>query len=103
DIASDANALMEDYIGNDDLRGRLQQIVDNINRIRQGLQQCAQGPRTILGASEVQDERDPVIGGTEILVADDEPNIRTTIRDILRKCGANVTLATNGTEAIAFL
>lgn len=103
DIASDANALMEDYIGNDDLRGRLQQIVDNINRIRQGLQQCAQGPRTILGASEVKDERDPVIGGTEILVADDEPNIRTTIRDILRKCGANVTLATNGTEAIAFL
>jgi len=100
DIASDANALMDDYIGNEDLRAKLQQIVDNINLIRKGLQQCAEGPRTILGAAEVKDETDPVLGGKRILVADDEPNIRTTIRDILRKCGAVVTLACNGTEAI---
>ena len=103
DIASDAGALIDDYIGNDDLRGKLQQILDNVNSIRQGLQQCAEGPRTILGASEVADECDPIIGGTSILVADDEPNIRITIRDILRKCGAVVTVTSNGSEAIAEL
>ena len=30
DIASDANALMDDYIGHDDLRHKLQQILDNV-------------------------------------------------------------------------
>ena len=44
---------------------------------------------------------DPVLSGAEILVADDEPNIRTTISDVLRKYHANVTTAANGAEAIA--
>jgi len=34
DILSDATALMEDYIGHDDLRHRLQCIVDNVDKIR---------------------------------------------------------------------
>ena len=33
-------------------------------------------------------------------MADDEPNLRTTISDVLRKYQANVTLASSGTEAI---
>src|SRR6478752_5292857 len=33
DITSDATALMDDYIGHDDLRQRLQQIVDNVTSI----------------------------------------------------------------------
>jgi CheY-like chemotaxis protein len=38
-----------------------------------------------------------------ILVADDEPNIRNTISDILRKYHATVTVATSGLEAISLL
>ena len=33
-------------------------------------------------------ENDPILAAREILVADDEPNIRATISDILRKYGA---------------
>ncbi|MGA2583851.1 MAG: response regulator [Tepidisphaeraceae bacterium] len=103
DIASDANALMDDYIGHDDLRQRLQQILDNVGTIRKSLRQAAEGPNTILGAGEVIGEDDPVIGGMSILVADDELNIRTTISDILRKYHANVTIASTGSEAITLI
>jgi CheY-like chemotaxis protein len=101
DIASDVNALMDEYIGHDDLRSRLQQILDNANTIRKSLRQVASGPNTVLGASEVKEEQDPILGGAEILVADDEPNIRTTISDVLRKYHATVTTCANATEAIA--
>src|SRR4051812_44788658 len=101
DIFSDAKALMEDFIGNDDLRRRLQTIVDNANLIRNGLRQAAEGPNTILGAGEVKGEVDPLIGGAIVLVADDDANLRTTISDVLRKYKANVVVVSSGAEAIA--
>ena len=103
DILSDANALMQDYIGNEDLRVKLQQIVDNSNIIRRSLRQAMEGPNTILGADDVKGEEDPVIAGAQVLVADDEPNIRTTICDVLRKYRANVIVVANGAEAIVQL
>ncbi len=104
DITSDATTLMDDYIGHDDLRQRLQQILDNAQGIRVSLRQAAEGPNTkILGATNVKGEADPIIGGARILVADDEPNIRITINDILRKYGGHLTVASNGAEAIAHL
>jgi CheY-like chemotaxis protein len=103
DIASDANALIEDYIGNDDLRAKLQQILDNVAIIRKSMRQAAEGPNTILGAGEVKPVDDPLLAGADILIADDEPNIRVTIHDILRKHHVNVTVASNGCEAIAHI
>ena len=104
DITSDATTLMDDYIGHDDLRQRLQQILDNVAGIRVALRQAAEGPNTkILGALNVKGEDDPIIGGARILVADDEPNIRITINDILRKYGGHLTVASNGAEAIELL
>jgi CheY-like chemotaxis protein len=104
DIASDANALMDEYIGQDDLRNRLQQILDNVGIIRKSLRQAVEGPNTnILGAGEVKGADDPVIGNCHILVADDEPNIRNTISDVLRKYHAVITVAASGLEAIGLL
>ncbi len=100
DIALDAGALIDDYIGNDDLRAKLQQIITNVSLIRDGLAECKQGPRTILGAGDVKAEHDPLLEKANILVADDELNIRQTIHDILRKYNANVTTVANGTDAI---
>jgi CheY-like chemotaxis protein len=103
DICSDANALIQDYIGNEEIRNKLQQIVGNVNNIRHCLKQAAEGPNTtVLGVGEVKgDQHDPVLADAEILIADDEPNIRTTLSDILRKYGAKVTVGSNGGEAIA--
>jgi CheY-like chemotaxis protein len=100
DIMSDASSLIEEYIGHDELRQKLQQILDNVTNIRRCLRQAAEGPNTVLGAGEIKGEQDPVLGGAEILVADDEPNIRATLSDVLRKYGANVTVATNGSDAV---
>ena len=103
DIASDASALMDEYIGQDDLRNRLQQILDNVGSIRKSLRQAAEGPNTILGAGDVKGADDPVIGNCHILVADDEPNIRNTISDVLRKYHGVITLAASGAEAISLV
>jgi len=104
DITSDANSLMDEYIGHDDLRHKLQQILDNVTTIRKSLRQAIEGPNTsVLGAQEVKGEDDPVLNGAKVLVADDEPNIRTTISDVLRKYHVNVTIVTNGVEAITQL
>lgn len=103
DIASDANSLMDEYIGHDDLRGRLQQILDNVAMIRKSLRQAAEGPNTVLGAGEIKPAEDPIIRGARVLVADDEPNIRSTISDVLRKYQAVVTVCASGGEAIARL
>lgn len=103
DIASDANALMDDYIGHDELRHKLQAILDNVATIRKSMRQAAEGPNTILGAKDVKEAEDPILRDAEVLVADDEPNIRNTIRDVLRKYHANVTIASTGAEAIKIL
>src|SRR5476651_761283 len=63
DITSDANNLMDEYIGHDDLRQKLQQILDNVGTIRKSLRQAAEGSNTnVLGAGDVKGEPDPVIG-----------------------------------------
>jgi CheY-like chemotaxis protein len=105
DISSDANALMEDYIGNDDLRAKLQAILDNVGTIRSTLRQAQTGTNTaVLGAKDVKGTNDdPVLAGAEVLVADDEPNIRTTISDVLKKYKCHVTMAACGADAIALI
>jgi DNA-binding NtrC family response regulator len=64
---------------------------------------AAEGPNTILGAGDVKEHADPVIGGMSILIADDEPNIRNTIADVLRKYHATIAVASCGCEAIQCL
>ncbi|HWP40066.1 MAG TPA: response regulator, partial [Tepidisphaeraceae bacterium] len=103
DIALDATSLMDEYIGHEDLRTRLQAIVTNVQTIQKALRQAAEGPNTILGAGEVRGEQDPLLSGACVLVADDEPNIRNTISDILRKYHVVVTTACTGTEAIDYM
>src|SRR3954470_23302399 len=101
DIASDVASMMDEYIGNDDLRNRLQQVVENVNNVRRCLRQVADGPHNVLGAGDVKEcADDPVLGGAEVLIADDEANIRATISDVLRKYRVVVTVCENGGEAI---
>jgi CheY-like chemotaxis protein len=103
DIALDAGSLAEDYIGRDDLRQKLQSILDNVATIRRSLKQAAAGPQMVLGARDVKEGDDPLLRGATVLVTDDEPTIRTTISDVLRKYQVEVTMAESATEAIEFL
>ena len=100
DIGLDVQSIMDEFIGQDDLHRRLQQVMENVRYIRESLRQTAEGPNTVLGAKGIKEQHDPLLDQAKILVVDDEPNIRATISDILRKYHADVTVATSGQEAI---
>ena len=104
DIAIDISNIMEDFIANDDLRKKLQGVLDNVRYVRSSLRQAAAGPNTtILGTKDIDEHaavNDPLIAGARVLVVDDEPNIRETIADVLRKYRAVVTVAFSGQQAI---
>jgi CheY-like chemotaxis protein len=103
DISSDIKFLMDEDLSPDERRQKLQQIMENLSSIRDSLHHAAEPNTNVLGAADVKGEADSVISGARILVADDEPNIRLTISDVLRKYHAVVTIAANGCEAMALL
>ena len=104
DIVTEAQTLIEEYIGDDTMRGRLNQIVDNVETIRRAVRDVAAGPKAILGSREISiPERDSPLTGKRILVADDELNIRRTIGDVLGKLRCQCTLCKDGSEAVNLL
>jgi len=100
DILTEASTLMEEYIGQDDMRHRLQTICDSVGKIRDAIKHVTRAPSSLVGEKPTAPVTDPVLGGKAILVADDEPIIRQTIHDVLCKFGCNVELAKDGGEAI---
>lgn len=103
DILAEASTLMEEYIGHDDLRHRLQAISDNVVKARNTIRQVARPTVGILGSAPRKPEVDPLLAGRLVLVADDEENIRITVRDVLTRYGCEVDTARDGTEALAMI
>lgn len=101
DIMTDAQNLMEEYIGDDAMRHRLGSIVDNAQMIRDTVSEVAAGPKTIRGSGQVEvSEGKKLFAGKRVLIADDEMNIRNTLSDILVKHGCECTVCKDGYEAI---
>ncbi len=104
DIVTEAQTLIEQYVGHDDMRQRLNHIVDDVLNIRRKLRDAKAGPNVVLGAGDDENaDLDPILAGKRVLIADDEQNIRTTIRDILKPRGAHVELCKDGGEACHLL
>ena len=104
DIVTDASSLMDEYIGNDELRAKLKSILDNTRTIQQSMRQAAEGPNTtVLGTHDLKCKIDPILTGKRVLIADDEPNLRTTLKEILRKYGMDITVAECGGQAISII
>lgn len=104
DILSEAESLKEEYIGDDTMRHRLTQIAENADQIRSTLDATKQGPNTVIGSQQVSDNcREQALCNRHVLVADDDPNIRKTIGEVLRKYGCEVTAAKDGYEACTLL
>jgi len=103
-IMTGASLLMEDYIGHDDIRHRLQGIIDNVVTIKSALKEAQKQPPGIFGArSGRQITPDPQLLSRHILVADDEEFIRQTIADVVQKYGCLADTAADGREAKALL
>lgn len=105
DVISEATELTEDYIGHDDLRKRLNRIIDRASGARTRLQELASSPPPgILGGQEPTTPSDePELSGKRVLVADDEDVIRSTLCDVLCSRGCRVEAVTDGAEAKARL
>lgn len=103
DILADATTLMEDYIGHDDLRHRLQTITDSVAKIKECIKQVTRPTGGILGAKPQSPRTDPALTGKSILVIDDEEVIRMAVRDVLTACGGAVEVARDGDDALAMI
>ena len=103
DIVTDVQNLVEDYIGHDELRGRLNQISDNAAKIRDALRRVTTPSRGLIDRrrSTTACGGDPLLRGRRILVVDDEEVIRETVSDVLRGCGCEIHEAADGAEGIA--
>jgi two-component system, sensor histidine kinase SagS len=103
-ILTEASMLIEEYIGHDDLRTRLQAIVDNVGKIKASIRDVQAGPKGILGIRSAEPvAADPLLAGRAILVVDDEQFIRQTIADVFGKYNSLVDTVRDGREAIALL
>jgi CheY-like chemotaxis protein len=104
DIVTEAQSLIEEYIGDDVMRKRLQQIVHNVETIRGAVADVAAGPKTVLGARDMASEpEDAQLKAKRVLIADDEVNIRKTIGDVLTRLGCACTICKDGYEAVTML
>ncbi|MEM6553460.1 MAG: response regulator [Planctomycetota bacterium] len=102
DIATNCQGLLDQ--GDAEASGPLQSILRDVERIRETIKQVQQGPKAVVGNDDGEaDVVDPVIEGKRILVADDESNIRETIKSVLARRGAEVEVCKDGYEACSLL
>ena len=101
EITEDANALSAR--SQPELESLAARLRSNAARIDELLKNAAAGPSGILGAEEFMREgfRDPIFAARSVLVADDEPAIRRTVRMVLEQQGCIVSEHADGVGAIA--
>lgn len=104
DILTDVEGLLEDYIGHDDLRHRLRGLSENAVRIRDAIKEMTAAKPGVTGVRpSAPRQRDPLLEGKRVLIADDEDLIRDTVRDVLTGYGCAVSTASDGVDAIALI
>lgn len=99
DIVTTASAVIEDYIGHDDLRKRLHEIIDTVDVVKRRVARLRSSTK-VTGLVDAPEEFDPVLGEKRVLIADDEDMIRETIAAVLDRAGALTVMAADGEEAI---
>lgn len=98
DIITEAATLKDEYIGHDPVRHVLNNIIDNVSKIKSKVKEVVR-PKGLLGGGQ-NVECDPLLNKKRVLVADDEEIIRETVAGVLKKCGCAVDIAMDGAAAI---
>ena len=100
DIETELQTLIDDA-PDDGARDRARRILGHVGSIRTAVREATQGPGALLGTDRVQaEEKDPLLAGKRVLIADDESNIRNTIADVLNKFGCETHTCKDGHEAV---
>ncbi len=105
DIIAETDAAIREVRAADDdpeMIRHLTRIRDDVDAIRTRMRNVAAGPQTLLGVDRAMAvrERDPVLAGKRVLVADDEQKIRRVLGDVLRHRGCEVSVCADGGKAI---
>ncbi|MCG3181374.1 MAG: Chemotaxis response regulator protein-glutamate methylesterase [Phycisphaerae bacterium] len=104
DIVERASTLIEENVGHDALRSRLNEIIDRVTAIRRTVGQVAESPTSMLGRRQIEHaEHDPRMAGRRVLVADDSESIVRDICELLGKKGCITDVARDGAEATAMV
>lgn len=107
DLAVEAEWLREQALSTKDpaLLQHIERILEDVEAIRRRVRDVGKGAKSILGVEHelATAGEDPLLSGRKILIADDEPEIRKLIEDVLVNRGANVTVCPNGAAAIKAL
>ncbi|MBN2063389.1 MAG: response regulator [Sedimentisphaerales bacterium] len=102
-IISDVSGLLEEYVGHDELRHKLQVIVDSAVEIKSAVKDVQSGPRGIFDIKGSENIKTEELWKKRVLVADDEEFIRETLANILGNQGSIVDTAENGADAITLV
>ena len=102
-IINDVSSLLEEYIGHDDLRHKLQTIVDSAVEVKTAVKDVQSGPRGIFDIKSSETVKEAILWNKRVLVADDEEFIRETLANVLGNQGSLVDTAENGEQAITLL
>ncbi len=100
DIVSRASSLMEDYIGHDDVRRRLHEIIDALSNVSKRIHAMGESPLLSAMSPMERSAADPILDRKRILIAEDEDVIRETIAAVLENAGAVVDAAPDGEAAL---
>ncbi|MEM9021008.1 MAG: response regulator [Planctomycetota bacterium] len=103
DILHECNRLKEAYIGDESMCKGMDRVIQDVQKINEALNNVKAGPNAVIGSQAVEACGDPLLAGKQVLVADDEENIRKTVESVLGKHGCVVTTAKDGYEACTFL
>ncbi len=102
-IITEVSSLLEEYIGHDDLRHKLQGVVDCAVEIKTAVKDVQSGPRGIFDIKGAENIKAEELWNKRVLVVDDEIFIRETIASVLTDQGSIVDIAANGSEAITLI
>ncbi len=102
DILHEVDWLTGRSSADPETRRHIERILSDVEAIRRRVKSVASGPQTLLGVDEAlkSREKDPVMDGRRILIADDHPKIRKIIGDVLGHRGALVEVFSDGSHAI---
>lgn len=104
DIVTESQGMIDRYIGDDYMREHLTRIMGHVDQIRRSISDVAAGPKAIIGTDQVSEEKaDLFLAGRQVLIADDEPNIRNTIKSVLANYGCDAITCKDGYEACRLL
>ena len=103
DMITEAKSLKEEYTDQDNIQEKIQSIIDNTKTIKKAIFDTPKERPGLLDGATVEIERDESLKDQRILVVDDEPMIRQTIGDLLRRLGCCVDGVADGEKAVELI